>query len=305
VDGSGKPVGYVDADVFEAARAFTGWTFDYSYPISGSTGLFQYRSDWHDRFQKTVLGTFMPQDQAALKDGRDVLDALAEHPGTARHIAGKLCRRLISDQPPQSVVDQAAAVFEAARYASDQLAQVVRTILLSDEFLSTWGEKIKRPFEIAVSAVRAANADMPFTYGGDNGTFFYRYDQTGQPLFSWRSPDGYPDNREDWQSASPLIMSWRLCNWLVDATEDNGSFYLDVLAQTPGSARSANQLADFWINRLLGRPMPSEERHEIVEMMAQGHHPDHALPVASDDDTQERLRAMVGLIFMSPSFLWR
>ena len=73
----------------------------------------------------------------------------------------------------------------------------------------------------------------------------------------------------------------------------------------PTATRTANELADFWINRILGRPMPAAERHEIVEFMAQGHNPDFDLPLDSDDDTQDRLRSMVGLIFMSPSFLWR
>jgi len=51
--------------------------------------------------------------------------------------------------------------------------------------------------------------------------------------------------------------------------------------------------------------MPAADREEIMEFMAQGHHPDNDLPVANDWDTQERLRSMVALIFMSPSFLWR
>ena len=111
LDPEGRPIGYVDADVFEATRCFTGWSFSFGQSGDGDTGLFYYRSDWHDRFQKTVLGVFIPQDQADLKDGRDVLDALASHPGTGRYIARKLCRRLIADDPPQNVVEAAAAVF--------------------------------------------------------------------------------------------------------------------------------------------------------------------------------------------------
>ncbi len=56
----------------------------------------------------------------------------------------------------------AAAVFLSARNDPDQLAQVMRVILLSDEFLGTWGEKIKRPFEVAVSAMRAGGRTVHF-----------------------------------------------------------------------------------------------------------------------------------------------
>jgi uncharacterized protein (DUF1800 family) len=299
-DGDGNPIGYVDDDVFEATRCFTGWTFDFD------TGLFEYRSDWHDHFQKTVLGTYIPPNQAPLQDGLDVLEAVAHHPGTARHVARKLCRRFISDDPPQNVVDAAADVFETAKNDSDQLAQVVRTVLLSDEFLSTWGEKIKRPFEVAVSAMRASGAEFSFRLDeSQTDSFFWRYDKAGQPLFSWRAPDGYSDVKDDWQSATPRVHLWRLCNWLVDVEDDFDNFLLDVVGQTPGSKRSANELADFWISRVLGRPMPASERTEVVEFMAQGHNPDFDLPVESDWDTQERIRSMVALIMMSPSFLWR
>jgi hypothetical protein len=51
--------------------------------------------------------------------------------------------------------------------------------------------------------------------------------------------------------------------------------------------------------------MTPSDRLEIVDFMAQGHGPDFALPLDSDEDTQDRLRSMVGLLFMAPSFLWR
>jgi len=296
----GIPVAYVDDDVFEATRCFTGWTFDFD------TGLFEYRSDWHDHFQKNVLGTYIPPNQPALVDGTVVLDQVASHPGTARHVATKLAHRLIGDNPEPGLIDDAAAVFEAQSSAPDQLAQVVRTIVLHPTFLTTWGDKIKRPLEILGAALRAADGRFTFALDEDDtGTLLWRYDQAGQPLFAWRSPNGYPDRKDDWQSATPRVHSWRLMNWLIDVDDPGGTYRLNVLGQTPSQARSANQLADFWINRVFARPIPSEERQEIVEFMAQGHNPDFALPVDSDSNTQDRLRAMVGLIFMSPPFLWR
>ncbi|MCP3956298.1 MAG: DUF1800 domain-containing protein [bacterium] len=304
-DGNGVPVGYVDADIFEATRCFTGWSFSYGASGDGDTGLFYYRPDWHDRFQKNVLGVFIPQDQPVLKDGRDVLDALAAHPGTGRYIARKLCRRLIADDPPQNVIDAAAAVFTDQWQASDQLKQVYEVILLSDEFRDTWGEKIKRPFEIAVSAMRAAGADFTLRMDdSDTNSFLWRYDDTGQELFTWPTPDGFPDEREAWQSMTPRVMSWRLCNWLIDFDDDSGNWYLDVLGQTPGGVRTPNELADFWIDRILQRPMGTEDRDEIVQFIAQGFNPDFDLDL-NDDDTADRVRAMVGLILMSPDFLWR
>jgi uncharacterized protein (DUF1800 family) len=305
LDDDGLPIGYVDADVFESTRCFTGWSFSNNTSGDGDTGLFYYRPDWHDRFQKNVLGTFLPADQPDLKDGQDVLDALASHPGTGRHIARKLCQRFISDEPPQSVVDTAAAIFTDQWQAPDQIKQVVESILLSDEFLTTWGEKIKRPYEIAASALRAGNTSfIPGVDSGDSNSFFYRYDGAGQRLFSWPAPNGYPDVRGAWKSMTPRVMSWRLCGWLIEFTDDLDHYYLNLVGQTPGHVRSANALADFWIYRILGRDMEPEDRAEIVQFMAQGINPDFDLNL-NDEDTRDRLRSMVGLIFMSPEFLWR
>ena len=296
----GKPIAYVDDDVFEATRCFTGWTFDFD------TGLFEYRSDWHDHFQKTVLGVSIYANQPALSDGNVVLDEVAFHPGTARHISTKLARRLIGDDPDPAVIDAAAAVFEAESAAPDQLAQVVRTIVLHPSFLTTWGDKIKRPLEVVASALRAADGRFSFSLAEDDtGTLLWRYDQAGQPLFAWRAPDGFPDHKDDWQSATPRVMTWRVMNWLIDVRNPSDVHRLNVLGQTPTTVRTSNELADFWIHRIFGRPMPPAERQEIVEFMAQGHNPDFDLPLDSDEDTRDRLRSMVGLILMSPSFLWR
>jgi uncharacterized protein (DUF1800 family) len=150
---NGWPVAYVDADVYGATTCFTGWTT--------VDGLFQIDPNDHFPNQKVVFGRVIPANQTAEKDGRDVLDMLAQHPGTGRYVCRKLCRRFISDNPPERIVNEAAALFTAKWQAPDQLKQVVRLILLSPEFRSSWGQKIKRPFEVAVSALRSLNPDPP------------------------------------------------------------------------------------------------------------------------------------------------
>lgn len=296
----GKPVGYVDDDVFEATRCFTGWTFDFD------TGAFEYRGDWHDHFQKFVLGTYIGANQPALSDGNVVLDQVAFHPGTAVHIATKLATRLIGDNPDPGVIADAASVFQAQSAAPDQLAQVVRTIVLHPSFLTTWGDKIKRPLEILAGAIRAANGQFGFAVDDDDtSSLLYNFDRAGQPLFAWRAPNGFPDHKADWQSTTPRVMTWRLMNWLIDVRNDSNVFRLNVIAQTPAHIRSANEIADYWIYRIFRGSIPAAERAAIVQFMAQGHNPDFDLPLDSDEDTQDRLRSMVALLFMSPSFLWR
>jgi uncharacterized protein (DUF1800 family) len=302
-DSQGRPIGYVDADVFEACRCFTGWSVANGQSGAPNTGVFYYRPNWHDRFQKHVLKVFIPQDQPDMVDGMMVLDALAAHPGTARYVSRKLCRRLIGDNPSQATVDAVAQVFYDQRTAPDQLRQVVRAVLLSAEFRATFGAKMKRPFEVVVSAMRAAAAQFPFRLDHDStDTFFWLYGNTGQQVYERRSPDGYPDKQAVWASPNPRVGSWRICTWLMD--EPGGStFYLDVVAQTPPSVRTSNLLVDFWVERVFGRALSAAERSAAVAFMAQGLDPNLVLPW--NDSVKNRVRALVGLLFWSPEFLYR
>lgn len=301
--------GYVEADVFAVARAFTGWSLrnaDWDAAI-GSTGAFLFQSDWHDTDAKQLLGHTLPAGRG-LRDGYHVLDLLAEHPGTARHVCTKLCRRLIGDQPPQELVASAAAIFQANVAAPDQIAQVVRHILLSAAFRTTWGQKIKRPFHAFASAMRAGGGDFDFRIRQDmTWWFLWMYEQTGQPVYGWPAPNGYPDIAPFWQASSSLLARWKLLNWLPDWWLDhngNDRWMMDVLPQMPPAVRSANAVVDFWCRRLLGFVPQDPTRHLLVTFMAQGYNADYALPVASDEYTRDRVRALVGLIFMSPEFQW-
>ncbi len=300
-DGDGRPVGYVDGDVYEATRCFTGWTLD------DETGATVFRTDWHDRFQKYVLGRFIANDQAPFVDGRQVLDMLAEHPGTARHVAAKLARRLIADDPPEDVIEAAAAVFHHQRHAPDQLQQVVRTVLLSEAFRSTWGRKVKRPFEIVVGALRATGAGPTFSLDEHaTDALLWLFEASGHARFSWRPPDGFPDRTEDWLGTGGMVATWRVVNWLSGAhKDDSDALLVDVISATPEEVASARALADHWIARLLARPVSETFRREVTEFMAQGRNPDLPLRLADDEGVQQRLQTMVALILISPDFMWR
>ncbi len=101
---SGLAQGYIDDDVWEVARCFTGWTLgDGRYIAEGQatpmTGRFAYVESWHDPYQKRILGREFPAHQAPMQDGEQVLDLLATHPATARFVSEKIARRLLADDP--------------------------------------------------------------------------------------------------------------------------------------------------------------------------------------------------------------
>lgn len=303
----GLAIGYVDNDVYEAARCFTGWRVDDDLwdgeEDVDKTGKFLYYRPWHDRFNKIILGRYIPADQPDLKDGRDVLDMLVSHPGAATYLSRKLCRRFISDSPPESVVQAAAQTFLAAKDAPDQLRQVYRTILLSPEFRATWGGKLKRPFEFAVTALRALNADFIRLPGGARWT----YEMMGQPLFGRHPPDGYPDTAEAWANTMATLYGWNFLtgvteNWFNDEEQPEKTLRVDVRAETPAELRSAATIADYWIERIYGRPLPDESRQALIDFLRENASAEEEL---SDDQLDWRLPGMVELALMSPEMRLR
>lgn len=325
LDSEGRPVAYVDGDVLEVARCFTGWTVSnghWSDPTDMDTGEFFYRDFWHDRFQKYVLGEFIPADQDAMEDGLRVLDMLAEHPATARYICRKLCRRFISDNPPETLVQSAAEIFHANWESPDQIALTVRHILLSPQFATTWGEKIKRPTETIVSAMRACEAEFTLDADdSDSNSIRWQMEQTGHLLFNWVPPNGYPDERPIWQGSSPLVMSWRIINWLLRRTDDYGTFKLDVVTTTidlvPVDQRTPRIIAQFWFQRILGYlPDNSQvdkaaaflQRPDAYDVGDPSWDLDTPVDLATDDWPhywQSGLRTLVAMLLMTPEFLQR
>lgn len=293
--------GFTDVDVVEVARCFTGWRLNDGSGERGvgNDGTFLFYPPWHDTGAKRVLGVTMAPGRGQ-RDGGDVLDLLATHPGTALHVCRKLCRRLIADDPSDRVVRAAAETFLTSGSAPDQIARVVRVIVLSEEFAATWAAKIKRPLEAAVSALRAMNASVT----GSSDTLAAFIARMGQPLFERRPPDGYPDTAMTWASTMSLLYRWVLALGIVEGWfADEGGVDTDLLGQLPADRRTGNAITDFWILRILGRPMASPaDRDRLASLLAGGRRPDEQIP---HEVVAGRLPGVVGLILMSPDFQWR
>ena len=185
--------GYTQQDVSEVARALTGWTFE----RRRDSTVFLFRDAWHDKGPKTVLGHTMPAGRG-IEDGEEVLDILARHPSTARHLAYKLARRFVSDDPPPALVVRAAATFTRT---DGDIAEVVRTIVTSPEFFShaAFRAKVKTPFELVVSTLRALDGRPDSTPATAR-----LIAQLGQPTFGWPTPDGWPERGDAWINTGTL-----------------------------------------------------------------------------------------------------
>ncbi|MBI1252606.1 MAG: DUF1800 family protein [Alphaproteobacteria bacterium] len=192
--------GYTQTDVQALAAIITGWTYDRPRLMQflndrpgERTGpeLFTFDADAHEPGPKTLLGqTYV---ESGVQEGVDALDALARHPATAIHVATKLARHYIADDPPPAAVARIAQTF--ARTDGD-LRETLFAVIDSPE---AWAEpfaKFKRPEEYAISTLRAANVRVLPTGAGLGAIA-----AMGQRVYAAPGPDGWADSADAWLSA--------------------------------------------------------------------------------------------------------
>src|SRR5438874_6325057 len=186
--------GYTQQDVINVARAFTGWTI--MPPAQG--GGFIFRPQVHDAGEKVVLGHRLAAGRG-MEDAEDVLDILAKSPATAHFISFKLARRFVSDTPSKALVDHATQVYLKT---GGDIREVLRAIITSPEFFSqqAFHSKVKSPFAVVVSAMRALNAAPDSTPRTAQVVAYL-----GEPIFGHQAPNGWPETGESWMNTGAIL----------------------------------------------------------------------------------------------------
>jgi uncharacterized protein (DUF1800 family) len=187
--------GYTQQDVINVARALTGWTVE---PPQRGGGGFYFAPAMHDAGEKVVLGQTLKAGRG-IEDGEQVLDIVSRHPSTARYISFKLARRFVSDVPPEVLVERAAETF---RRTDGDIREVVRTIITSPEFFSrsAYKSKVKSPFEVVVSAMRALGAQPDATPRAAQIVA-----SLGEPIYGHQSPNGWPETGDQWMNTGAIL----------------------------------------------------------------------------------------------------
>jgi uncharacterized protein (DUF1800 family) len=266
--------GYTQKDVTEVARCFTGWSL--RNPRGG--GGFQFVPFLHDNGEKTVLGKKIPAG-GGMRDGEMVLEMLANHPSTARFISTKLCRRFVSDDPPQALVARCADTYLKSK---GDIRQVLAAIFTSREFYSqsAYRAKIKKPFELVVSALRATGAETVAP-----PVMIAALRSMGEMPFGCQPPTGYPDTADAWVNTGALLERMNFATRLAAGEIPGTRTRVTELAPAAGST---GQIVS-GLSRALLREAPSKDFVSNVERQV------------SNDDDQKAVR-IAGLILGSPEF---
>ncbi|HKE57620.1 MAG TPA: DUF1800 domain-containing protein, partial [Pyrinomonadaceae bacterium] len=268
--------GYTQKDVQEVARCFTGWTI--IQPRGGAAaanalmgdqarknaGTFLFNQRAHDEGEKIVLGQKIPAG-GGMKDGLMVLDILAHHPSTAKFIATKLSRHFVSDNPSPALVERVAAAFTKS---DGDIRETLKAIFLSPEFNApeNYRAKIKRPFELVVSAIRTLGAE---TNGGP-GTHQW-IQRMGEPLYGFQTPNGYSDTAESWVNTGGLLERMNFGLALASNRIPGTRVNLARLSNSGSTDQAADKarLMDQYLNTILGGDVSAATRDTLLKQLDQ------------------------------------
>jgi uncharacterized protein (DUF1800 family) len=198
--------GYTQADVTEFAKVLTGWSIGGTLGEGrgalarfggdgGAPGEFHFRALMHEPGDKTILGK--RYRERGVDEGEEVLRALALHPSTARHLATKLARHFVADDPPARLVDRLA---DAYLKSGGELTYVYRALIGAAESWRDPLAKFKTPHDFAISAYRLLDF-VPENL--QPITAFLT--QAGQRPYTPGSPAGWPDTAASWNGGDALL----------------------------------------------------------------------------------------------------
>ena len=181
--------GYTQEDVTNYAKILTGWSFEHKTEPRG----FVYRPNAHEPGEQTVMGHTWPDGE---QGGVQILAWLANHPATHRHLAEKLVRHFVADDPPPGDVTAIEAVL---RETDGDLGATARALV---DLPSAWRPltKLRTPQEYVIASMRAVGAhpdaepQLPNTLAG-----------LGQPVFRPTFPIGWPDRAVDWAGPEAML----------------------------------------------------------------------------------------------------
>jgi len=264
--------GYTENDVKEVARVFTGWTIL-------QPARFAFNPAAHDPGPKQVLGEPVPG--VGVAQGRLLLDRLAEHPSTARFIATKLARRFVADVPEPVVIDAVAGAFMDS---GGDVRSALRTLLMHPLVIGTPALKLKRPNEFTAGLLRRLRPDP----GTDIlGQIYAALLASGQTPFGWPAPDGYPDEREHWQSTTGFLVRFNSAyDWTRRLAEASPPL------RSAAAETSITAMAGILVDELRTEGISARSRRILIR---------YANGLAAAD----RVPAMAAWLLAAPEAQWR
>jgi len=224
---------YNQSDVTSFANVITGWTIRPFRQDPERGGEFVFNPNMHEPGLQHVAGKAYPN--SGFEQGRAVLRDIALHPATANHIATKLARHFVADEPPASLVNRLTGRFIAT---GGNLKAVTEEMIKAPETWLAPQTKLKKPSEWIVASLRATGARMP-----DVRRLVQMQNLLGEPLWRPPAPKGFADDSAAWL--------------------DGISERLDIAQQLARLAPASEAQPDMLVDTALG-PLASNETRQTI-----------------------------------------
>ena len=288
---------YTEADVYAAARVFTGWNLTRPGPATDGSQHYEfaYLANQHETTAKTFSfpiyadgSRTIPARPAAngLQDGLDFIAALARSPDTARYLATKLYRFFVSEAGDVSsaFVERIASTYLGTH---GEMKPVIRAVLLSPEFWSpdSYFARYSWPVEFVVRSVK----DVGWT-GFSLGDTLGPMANMGQTLYDPPDVSGW-DLGQAWFSTGAMLARMNFASTLAS----NQKFRLATAAKP--SAQTSEALLSWTLDALVAKPISSSNRAELANyLVATG------AWTGTDAQLQAKVPGLVHLIAGSPEY---
>ncbi len=288
---------YTEADIQATAKLMSGWSVQGDDRATDFSD-FRFVPGYHSTESISLLGGEFRSPSGGGKDRGDVLlGFLAHHPSTARHVSTKLIRRFVTDNPSSDLIESTATVYLANDTA---LAPTLRHVLLSREFAESQDQKLRRPFELVVAALRAVGASVPADPASVGArTLHDRLRRFGHEPWDWPAPDGFPDTAAPWLNADALLGRWSFlastARMRLTSGADSGHITNDLPAMRATAATVGGLLAAMTERFGLG-PLTTEQ---IVPVLTAVRRSADEASAALDD---EQVREIASLVLTHPGF---
>lgn len=280
----GVDQGYTEADIREAARALTGYTYD------NNTGQFRFQHDKHDTSDKTVFGKTGPWT------GDDLVNLLLDQPATARFISLKLFEFFAHKEPGSETVDSLASVLRTNQY---ELGPMLKNLFLSEVFYSeaAMGTQIKSPTQLVVGMLRDVGIKQVANYGEIDGMI----QNMGQQLFEPPDVKGWREGRS-WISANRLFLRYNATANLMQSVAQpggrRGADLVDVLASA--ECKTAADVVNCLAKTCFAKPLNDQQRQKLADFL--GELPPQPEWANQRDNINGRLRAVLVLMLSTPEY---
>jgi uncharacterized protein (DUF1800 family) len=212
---------YTQDDVTSFAKVITGWSISppAQDPVRG--GEFTFNPRMHEPGTQTIIGEAYAD--AGFDQGRRVLADLARHPATAQHVAHKLAKHFVADDPALALVERLATRF---RDTEGDLKEVAKALVAAPEAWAVPRGKLRRPTEWIVASLRATGVNVT-----DVRPVMQVQNLLGEPLWRPPAPNGFADDDATWLDG--LSQRLDVANQMatrIAATADPNAVFEEALA---------------------------------------------------------------------------